>query len=478
MRILRGIYEGPGSHGVLRVAASFEKVHAVMRAMPGEGYFPALQQARERAGRPSPVTLSPVWERPEDTNSPGDPARDIAGVVRRHPEAEAVVTTRSEAALLLGEEPPEIGPQTNPVTGRRTKVVVPDWESPAVRETEAAELALEDLVRAHAAPGERSERPSVNLFGPLLFAPGAAAEYAEAERLMGLLGIEVNAKVPLGAEPGDLAKLTRGWVNVLLYREVGESATLYLQDEFRIPRVTTPMIGTSGTGAALKTVGRLCGLDHDAVRRALWAELSRTARLPWYARLAPPEVFEGRRAFVFGDFTYSLGLGYTLSREVGLEVPHCGTYMSHLGRDFSFHAETFAERTFITDDPEEVAARIEESAPDLVVGTHLERDVADSLGIPFLGLCPPVSENPFTERPVLGYAGSSTLADALERALGRVESRAETRLPALPWTEEAREELEGVPTFLRGRARRQAEDLARREAAPEVTREIFLASRP
>ncbi|MGI8649351.1 MAG: nitrogenase component 1 [Rubrobacter sp.] len=478
MRILRGIYEGPGSHGVLRVAASMEKVHAVLRAMPGEGYFTALQQRLERDGRPSPVTLSPVWKRPEDTNSPGDPGRDLASVVRKHPEAETVVLTRSEAALLLGEPVPQLAPQTNPVTGRKTKLVMCDWESTDIFETEAAELALEDLVRMHATQNEKSEKPSVNLFGPLIFGPGARAEYEEAERLMGLLGVEVNAKVPLDAEPGDLAKLTRAWVNVLLYREVGESATLYLQDEFQMPRVTTPMIGTSGTGAAMKTVGRLCKLDHDTVRRTLWAELSRTARLPWYARLAPPELFEGRRAFIFGDFTYSLGLGHTLSREVGLDVPYCGTYMSHLGRDFKFHAETFAKEAFVTDDPEEVARRIERHAPDLVIGTHLERDVADSLDIPFLPLCPPVADHTFVNRPALGYAGSSVLADALEASLSRREERAEPRRASLAWTEEAMEELEEVPAFLRGRARRLAEDLAREDGSREVTREIFLASRP
>ncbi|WP_162924390.1 nitrogenase component 1 [Rubrobacter indicoceani] len=478
MRVLRGLYEGPGSHGVLRVASSMEKVHAVLRAMPGEGYFPALQQRIEQAGKPSSVTLSPVWKRPEDTNSPGDPGRDLASVVRNHPEAEAVVLTRSEATLLLGEPPPEPGPQRNPLTGRETKVVACNWETADILETEAAELVLEDLVRAHAVATGRSEKPSVNLFGPLIFGPGVRAEYDEAERLMGLLGLEVNARVPLDAEPGDLARLTRAWVNVLLYREVGESATLYLQDAFQMPRVTTPMIGTSGTGAALKTVGRLCELDHDAVRRTLWAELSRTARLPWYARLAPPELFEGRRAFIFGDFTYSLGLGHTLSREVGLEVPYCGTYMAHLGRDFKFHAETFAEEAFVTDDPEEVAERIERNGPDLVIGTHLERDVADSLDIPFLPLCPPVAEHPFIERPMLGYSGSGVLADMLEAALGRREERPGPKRPSLAWTEEAMEELEEVPAFLRGRARRLAEEHAREDGSPEVTREIFLASRP
>lgn len=473
MRVLRGVYEGPGSYGVLRVVASMEGVHAVHRALPGEGHFPALFGKWERDGYPSPVTLSPVWKRPDDTNSPGDLPKDLAGVIRRNPEARTVVLTRSEAAILSGEEPPEIKP-----AGDGPTLVLCEWEAPEIIETEAAELALEDLVRANVGRVERSEKPSVNLFGPPVFGPGAEAEYDEVERLLGLVGVEVNARVPLGSSPEELSKLTRAWANVLLYREIGESATLYLQDEFGMARVTTPMIGTIGTGAAIKGISSVCGLDRKAVQRAVWSELSRNAKLPWYARLAPPETFEGRRVFIFGDFTYSLGLGHTLYREIGLSVAACGTYMRHLGRDFLFHADTFTDDAFVSDDPDEVASRIEDARPDLVIGTHLEEDVADSLGIPFLQFCPPSVEHAFVEQPLMGYAGSSFLADALEGSLRRFEARSSpSEEPEMPWTEEALEELEGIPTFLRGRAKRLAEERAKDLEEPEVTREVFLDSR-
>src|SRR3712207_7554010 len=70
-----------------------------------------------------------------------------------------------------------------------------------------------------------------------LFGPGAAAEYEEAERLLNLVGVEVNARVPLGATVEGLRRLPRAWGNVLLYREVGETATLHLQDEHGVGRV-------------------------------------------------------------------------------------------------------------------------------------------------------------------------------------------------------------------------------------------------
>jgi light-independent protochlorophyllide reductase subunit B len=284
--------------------------------------------------------------------------------------------------------------------------------------------------------------------------------------------------VPLGASVGDLGHLRRAWANVVLYREVGESATLYLQDEIGTQRVTTPMVGAAGTGAALRSVGELCHLSPKKVQQAVWAELARTAKLPWYARLHRPETFRERRVAIFGDFTYSLGLGYALAREVGLEVAACGTYLGHLERDFLFHAHTFSDEAFVEDDPEEVAARIEAAEPDLIIGTYLEEGVAESLDVPFLPFCPPVPYSPFVGRPLMGYTGSSVLADALDGALGRTEDEPEVvETTGMPWTDEALDEVAQIPPFLRGRARRLAEERARELGSDAVTREIFLESR-
>ena len=475
MKLLRGVYEGPQSYGILRVAASIGGVHTLLRALPGEAYFRALYGTRERTGAMAPVTLSPLREGPGDSMEPGNLARDLSGVVRRHPKAEIVILARSEASLLSEEAITNLPGVEG--TGRPPHLVTFPWEGPRMREIEAAELALEDLIRSlmHDRP-EKSPYPTVNLFGPPIFGPDAAAEYAEAERLLDMIGVEVNARVPLGANAGDLDRLPRAWANVLLYREVGESATLYLQDEFGMPRVTTPMIGAAGTGAILRSVGELCQLDPKSVQRTIWAELAHTAKLPWYARLEPPETFQDRRVAIFGDYTYPLGLGYALAREVGLEITACGTYLTHLERDFLFHAHTFTEGAFVEDDPDEVAARIEAAKPDLIVGTHLEEDVADSLGVPFLPLCPPLTDRSFVARPLMGYTGSSVLADALDNVL-RVKGMEPAGEAGIQWTEGALQEVSEVPLFLRARARRLAEERARREGSAEVTREIFLESR-
>jgi light-independent protochlorophyllide reductase subunit B len=480
VRILRGVYEGPGSHGILRVAASIRGVHAIFRAYPDEGYFAALHGAWRRSGEPAPVSVSPVWKRLEEALVPANLTRDVLGIVRRRPEAEAFIFTRSEAALLSGEEAPIITFPENPKTGRTPKLIVCHWESPNMREVEAGDLGLAELVRSHARPQMKSPAPTVNVFGPPVFGPNALAEVAEAERTLSLIGVGVNARVPLGTSVEELSRLPRAWANVVLYREAAESASLYLQDRFGMPRVTTPPLGSVGTGAVLRAVGDLCSLDPKKVQRAVWAELTRTAKLPWYTRLARPETFRRRSVALFGDFTYTTGLGYTLAHEVGLEVAWSGTYLKHLEKDFLFHAGTFTDEAFITDDPEEVASRVEAKPPDLLVGTHLEREVAGALGVPFLPLSPPAFDHPFAGRPRMGYAGSSVLADDIENALRGPPTRTrstETEARGPEWTEEALEELEEIPVFLRGRARRLAEEHARALDSPEVTPEILEESR-
>lgn len=476
MKLRHDLYEGPGSHGALRAASGTRRLRSVLRALPSETYFQTVFTNSSRDGAIPPVTLSPLVDDREGAFAPGDLGQDLSKLVARYPDTETVVLVRSDAALLAGDELPDLTPPENPETGRPIDLVSGE-ASPGIGEFAALDLAVEEIVRAHAKPLEKSQEPTVNLFGPPVLNPGATAEYEEAERLLGLMGIGVNARVPLGGSVRELSRISRAWVNLVLYREAGESATLYLQDEFEMPRVTTPMIGAAGTGAVLRAIGDLCGLDAGRVQRVIWGELGQTSKLPWLARLISPEMLRGRRAAIFGDLTYTLGLGYALAREVGIEVAWAGTYLEHLERDFLFNANSFTDDAFFTDDPEEVAARIEKDQPELLIGTYLEEEVAGALNIPFLPLCPPAATRPFVENPLMGYSGSSFLADALEGPLRRPPQKPELTPRSLPWSQEALEELQEVPAFLRGRARRLAEDHAKETGAQEITRETFERSR-
>ena len=477
MKLRRSLYEGPGSHGALRAASGTHGLRAVLRALPSETYFQSVFTNLDRGGDMPPVTLSPLVENREGAYAPGDLGRDLSQVVARYPDTETIVLVRSDTTLLVGEELPDSTPPENPETGWPINLVVDEEASPGAGEMATLDLTVERIVKAHAKPLEKSQEPSVNLFGPPVLNPRAAAEYEEAERLLGLIGVGINARLPLGGSVRQLSRITRAWANLVLYREAGETATLYLQDEFEMPRVTTPMIGAAGTGAVLRAIGDLCGLDAGRVQRVIWGELGQTSKLPWFARLITPEALRGRRVAIFGDLTYTLGLGYALAREVGIEVAWAGTYLEHLERDFLFNANSFTDDAFFTDDLEEISTRIEDDRPDLLIGTHLEEEVAEALDVPFLPLCPPAVTRSFVESPLMGYSGSSFLADALEGPLRRPPQKPKAPPRSLPWSEEALEELDEVPAFLRGRARRLAEDHAKETGAQEITREVFERSR-
>ncbi|CAN5892870.1 ferredoxin:protochlorophyllide reductase (ATP-dependent) subunit B [soil metagenome] len=476
MKLRHSIYEGPGSHGALRAASGTRGLCSLFRALPCESYFQTHFTNSNRSGEMPPVILSPVYSDREGAKAQGDLSRDLARVLARYPDTESVVVVRSDTAILAGDDLPDSPPPENPVTGWQVNIVSPE-ASPGTAELAAVDLTVEEMVRSHAKPLEKTQQPTVNLFGPPALNPRAAAEYKEAERLLGLMGVGVNARVPLGGSVAELSRISRAWANLVLYREAAESATLYLQDEFEMPRVTTPMIGAAGTGAVLRAIGDLCGLDAGRVQRVIWGELGHTSKLPWFARLIKPETLRGRRAAIFGDLTYTLGLGYALAREVGLEVAWAGTYLGHLERDFIFSANSFTDDAFYTDDPEEVAARVEENQPDVLIGTYLEERIAETLNVPFLPLCPPAATRPFVEQPLMGYSGSSFLADALQSPLRRSTKSPEAPPRSLPWSEAALAELEEIPAFLRGRARRLAEDHAKETGAEEITRELFERSR-
>jgi light-independent protochlorophyllide reductase subunit B len=74
----------------------------------------------------------------------------------------------------------------------------------------------------------------------------------------------------------------------------------------------------------------------------------------------------------------------------------------------------------------------------------------------------------------MGYEGSGVLADAISDAFAGSSAPREAAPSGLtPWTAEALEELSEIPAFLRGRARRLAEEYAHERGAPEVTPEIL-----
>ena len=144
----------------------------------------------------------------------------------------------------------------------------------------------------------------------------------------------------------------------------------------------------------------------------------------------------------------------------------------------------------ISDDYLAVEAAIGAAAPDLVLGTQMERHIAKRLGVPCAVISAPVHVQDFPARysPQMGFEGASVLfdtwvhplmmgleehligmfrgdfefsADAAPSHLGHATPEPVVAVPTtVSWAADAEKELGKIPFFVRGKARRTTEKFA------------------
>ena len=301
------------------------------------------------------------------------------------------------------------------------------------------------------------------------------------------MGIEVNVCAPLGARPSDIALLPAAHANILLYPETGESAARWLEREFGQPYTRTVPIGVGATRDFIAEVQRLTGVQSAPDERRL--------RMPWWSSSVDSTYLTGKTVFLFGDATHVMSMARVARDEMGFDVVGMGAYNREFARPMRKLAEDFGLKPLITDDYLEVEAEIERLAPEMILGTQMERHIGKRLGIPCAVISAPVHVQDFPARysPVMGFEGANVLFDTLVHPLvmGLEEhlltmfredfefndaagpshhgakaqpksdpvSSSDPALIAVEglWQPSAERELRKVPFFVRGKARRNTE---------------------
>jgi light-independent protochlorophyllide reductase subunit B len=224
--------------------------------------------------------------------------------------------------------------------------------------------------------------------------------------------------------------------------------------------------------------------------------------------------------FVFGDGTHAVAAARIAAEEIGFTLVGLGTYSREMAREVREAGARHGVEAFVSDDYLDVERRIADAAPELVLGTQMERHVAKRLGIPCAVISTPihVQDAPARHSPQMGWEGANVIFDAwvhplmmgLEEHLlqmfrddfefhdaaapshlGPSASHAPTGVAAAPdfdahelvaevtgeeddalsdaaaapagppgWTSEAEGELRKIPFFVRGKARRNTERFA------------------
>jgi light-independent protochlorophyllide reductase subunit B len=519
MQLTLWTYEGPPHVGAMRIATSMEGVHYVLHAPQGDTYADLLFTMIERRDARPPVTYTTFQAR----DLGGDTANLVVSAVR---DAYARFKPR---AMLVGDSCTAelIQDQSGALAvGMNLPIPVVPLELPAYSKKEnwGASETFYQLVRAlvpakpvgERAPRAEGRRPRANLLGPTSLGFRCRDDVREVTALLHSVGVDVHVVAPLGATPEQLRTLTDADFNVVLYPEIAQTTASWLQRIHGMPMVRTIPIGVGATRDFLEEVGRVSGVDVSAVLA------QPNSRLPWYSRSVDSTYLTGKRVFIFADGAHAVAAARIAADELGFTVVGLGTYSREMAREVREAAQKYGVEALICDDYLEVEAAIGAAAPELVLGTQMERHIAKRLHIPCAVISGPfhVQDVPARHSPQMGWEGANVIfdtwvhplmmgleehlimmfredfefgdgagshlggksphsaPDASVAVLDAPVSTAATAIPAVEapviggvaqWTPEGERELKKIPFFVRKKARLNTEKFAAERGVARIT---------
>ncbi len=521
MELTLWTYEGPPHIGAMRIASSMKEVHYVLHAPQGDTYADLLFTMIERRGKRPPVTYTTFQAR--------DLGGDTAELVKGH--IKEAVERFQPTALLVGESCTAELIQDQPgslAEGMGLGIPVVSLELPAYSKKEnwGASETFYQLIRGllkNQTPENiqkdpedwkhQKRRPRVNLLGPSLLGFRCRDDVLEVQKLLTEQGIDINAVAPLEASPADLMRLPKADANICLYPEVAESTCLWLERNFGMPFTRNVPIGIGATHDFLSEIHEILGMPTYNPK-----DERNKSRLNWYSQSVDSNYLTDKRVFIFGDGTHALSAARIAKEELGFEVVGLGTYSREMARQVRGMAKELGLEALITNNYLEVEEAIEATAPELVLGTQMERHSAKRLGIPCAVISTPmhVQDVPARYSPQMGWEGANVIFDSwvhplmmgLEEHLigmfrhdfefvdghqshlghlGGVQSENETsqkqrainctqdtsseEVPI--WTAEGEAELSKIPFFVRGKVRIKTEKYARQAGCRKIDSETL-----
>lgn len=433
MELTLWTYEGPPHVGTMRIATSMEGVHYVMHAPQGDTYADLLFTMIERRDKRPPVTYTTFQAR----DLGGDTAEMVKTSVRDAYERfdpQVMLVGESCTAELIQDQPASLAKSM----GLPIPVVGLELPAYSKKENWGASETLYHLVRslllsqAYPPGTKRPERdpairPKANILGPTALGFRCRDDIQEVLKLLAEVGVDANVVAPLGATPDDLMRMPDADFNICLYPEIAQTTCDWLKRNFDQPIVKTVPIGVGATRDFISEIGEVAGIDVSAVLARSkkdtlgnWdaARLSSSAapgasRLPWYSRSVDSTYLTGKRVFIFGDATHAIAAARIATEELGFTLVGIGTYSRKFARQVRAVAKEHGVEAVISDDYLAVEEAVAEAAPELVLGTQMERHIAKRLGIPCAVISTPihVQDVPARYSPQMGWEGSNVIFD-------------------------------------------------------------------
>ncbi len=530
MELTLWTYEGPPHVGAMRIAASMEGVHYVLHAPQGDTYADLLFTMIERRDKRPPVTYTTFQARDLGGDTAELVKRTIAEAVERF-QPEALLVGESCTAELIQDQPGALAAGMDLGGIPMVSLELPAYSK---KENWGAAETFYQLVRGLLKPQipvpgspkpdpsrwrAEGRRPRVNLLGPSLLGFRCRDDVREISQLLAGYGIDVTVVAPLAARPADLELIPTADANLNLYPEVAGTVCSWLERQFGMPCVNTVPIGIGATVTFLRELHSVLGMDLPAELQPAAdgvCDAERRSRLPWYSRSVDSTYLTGKRVFIFGDASHAIAAARIASRELGFEVVGLGSYSREQAREVRAAAKELGLEALISDDYLAVEAAIAEAAPELVLGTQMERHSAKRLGIPCAVISTPlhVQDVPARYAPQMGFEGANVIFDTwvhplmmgLEEHLigmfrhdfefvdghrshlgdGAPAAAPEPVVPepvlvaaaaagvaGLSWSADGEAELAKIPFFVRGKVRKNTERFAREQGLAVIDSEAL-----
>lgn len=433
MELTLWTYEGPPHVGAMRIATAMEGVHYVLHAPQGDTYADLLFTMIERRDRRPPVSYTTFQAR----DLGGDTAEMVKTSVRdayNRFKPQVMLVGESCTAELIQDQPGSLAKSM----GLPIPVVSLELPAYSKKENWGASETLYHLVRSLLLPAvlppdaQRPERdpairPKANIIGPTALGFRCRDDIQEVMKLLAEIGVDVNVIAPMGATPDDLMRIPDADFNICLYPEIALTTCKWLERSFKQPTVKTVPIGVGATRDFIAEIGEVAGIDVSAALARSQADtlgnwsadrLSSMAnpgasRLPWYSRSVDSTYLTGKRVFIFGDATHAIAAARIATEELGFTLVGIGTYSREFARQVREVAKQHGLEAVISDDYLAVEEAVAEAAPELVLGTQMERHIAKRLGIPCAVISTPihVQDVPARYSPQMGWEGANVIFD-------------------------------------------------------------------
>ena len=469
-----------------------------MHAPLGDDYFNVMRSMFERERDFTPVTTSVV---DRHVLARGSQEKVVENINRKDKQEkpDLIILTPTCTSSILQEDLQNFVNRAS--LNAKSDILLADVNHYRINELQAADRTLHQIVKFYLQKDPEKKvktiKPSVNILGIFTLGFHNQHDCRELKRLLNDLGIQVNLILPEGASVHQLKNISKAWLNIVPYREVGLMLAQYLKDKYQMPFISTNPIGLINTATFIR---QLSGYFNNSLNieidKYIQYQTRYISQAAWFSRSIDCQNLTDKKAVVFGDTTHAAALTRILTREMGIRVVCAGTYCIHDADWFREQVEGFCEQILITEDHTQVSDIITHLEPSAIFGTQMERHVGKRLDIPCGVISAPIhiQNFPLGYRPFFGYEGANQIADLVYNSFtlgmedhlleifgGHDVKTAMTKSLSndkkFLWSEESLNELQKIPGFVRNRIKRNTEQYAYENNIKEITIEVLYAAK-